>query len=341
MTENVQSSSSGSKRRRAVKPQAEPTSAPVETSLEASAQPSQKRGLQRPDRPVKTETEKIAEVADLFNPPVDGLQEPQAAPARPDPAPSPAVDQAGEEDAVSPTGVSSPEPDDDTPTLERVAEALEVEAKDLYAIEVPVGDNGETISLGALKDAYKNQTEAERMLTERRQQADQRDMQLLQDQHYMANVLEAMRGQLTPQMAQYIESNDKRIDAEERLALTRVAPEIADKTSRVQFIDKAVKHMSRITGRSEEESAMRLGLLRGRGSAMDIKFLHEAVKAMDELERLKGLRTAAETQNKPKSKRSGGRKGVSDALTRARKIAAGGSEADKAKAVAALLGGQK
>ncbi|WP_425044057.1 hypothetical protein [Primorskyibacter sp. S87] len=231
------------------------------------------------------------------------------------------------------------EEDDDSVSLASVAEALEVEPADLYEVQVPLGD-GETVTLGQLKDAYKDQTEAERILTERRSQADQREVALMQEQHFMQNMFEALKGQITPEMAQYISNHDKQVDAEERLALSRVVPDLQGKTDRVQFFEKAVKRMATVTGRSEQESAIRLGMLRGRGSALDIKFLHAAIEAFEELDRLKGYRNDAERhKDLPKTKRSGGKRGVADRLTRAKKLAAGGTDADIARGVSELLGG--
>lgn len=331
MTENVQSSSNGSKVKATATPPV-PTSSPVETSENSSRTSSPNQHAKRPatNEPLRTEAQKAQAVADLFAPPEkerpDSTQD--SAPQTPD---------ASQQPAPEAPEVSTPDVEDRA-TLAALAEALGVEAKDLYALEIPLGD-GEAITLGKLKDAHKAAGHLEREYQTRRNDLDRRELSMVQEQHLMRNVLAALEPQITPQLARYIDDFDRRVDAEERMALGRLVPEIADRTSRAQFIDRAVDRFAEVTGRSKQEAAARLGMLRGRGSAMDIKFLHAAIEAFEELDRLKGFKRGAERQEPAKAKRPGGPKGQTDRLTAARKLAAGGTDADKAAAITALLRG--
>lgn len=357
MNENVQSSNAGSKPpRRRAKPETatpEPTSAPVETSLpasEASSQPPQshKREPARTEQPPMTEADKADAVAALFETPTDENTPPDFIPR------AGVGEGGGEEDgplddtSAPPSDfddehvsddTSTPHDDGDAPvSLADLAEALEIEPKELYDIDIPLG-NGESVSLGEMKDAYRDVNQAEKEYHARRSQVDQREANMFNEQHMMQNVLEALKPQLTPELVNYIQQHDRQVDFEERAAIGRIIPEMKDQTSRAQFLERAVKRMANVTGRSEEEAVLRLNMIRGRGSALDIKFLHAAIEAFEELDRLKGFKVQAERPRNAPDRRSGGPKGLANGLTRARKLAAGGTNADMARAVSELLKG--
>lgn len=78
----------------------------------------------------------------------DGLAETQRQSAPPDGGRAdPAGDAAGDDGAGGARAAPK--------SLSEAAEALGLEVAELYALDVPVGDNGEVLSLGELKDAWK------------------------------------------------------------------------------------------------------------------------------------------------------------------------------------------
>lgn len=356
MTESTQSPKGGSKAK-ATAPKPAPQSAPDATSSAKSGPQSLgRRGVQ--DAPRKTESDIEREVAALFGPVDD--EKPSApetdtetrrgtdaqlpgqkgadggSESSPESDPSAHTD-AGEDlnDAHAP----DPNPDPDAPvTLAELAEGLEMDAKDMYGVMVPLA-NGESISIGELKDQYSEIAQAEQHFATQRRELDTERMGNVREKMMMNNVLEAIRPQLTPELLHYVQDFDRRVDLDERMALQRMVPELREKAARDDFLERAIKRIATETGRSEQEAKARLAQMRGRGAAMDVAFLHKALAAFEELDRLKGVKAGAERQKTPVAKRRGGPRGQADRLTTARNIAARGTEADKAAAVASLLGG--
>lgn len=200
-----------------------PTSkpAPGQTPPETSAST-----LPTSQQPQRSQPDKLKAISDLLGggPPSpeagDGAAAPQAAGTTPT-------------DAASP---KSPKPK----ALLDLAETLGMEPKDLYGLEITVGDD-EVVSVGALKDAYKNQKVAGLETTKRAADLDVREAALVNRQLLWDELGADLSRAINPQTRAKIEQHMAEQEAQERDRFLTALPEYRDQTKFDGFRDDVVK----------------------------------------------------------------------------------------------------
>ena len=102
----------------------------------------------------------------LTGPPAQPDPEPEAALPESDPPAPEAEPSAAEPDAAKPDPDAEPEaPDAGKPmTLKALAEKSELTVKELYAVEIPLGDDGSTVTLGEFKNRVKDLKQVDGLL---------------------------------------------------------------------------------------------------------------------------------------------------------------------------------
>ncbi len=129
-------------------------------------------------------------------------------------------------------------------TPQAIAEGLGVEAAEVYDMDIPLGDDGETVKLGALKDAWQDRATAERESAEREAGLNEREAAIISDQQAWAML--AAEGQLTPKVFERVrERIGERMNQEQGL-LFDLVPELRDETKLDLFRRDLVRVMGQV-----------------------------------------------------------------------------------------------
>ncbi len=129
-------------------------------------------------------------------------------------------------------------------TPQAIAEGLGVDAAEVYDMDIPVGDDGETVKIGALKDAWQDRATAERESVEREAGLNEREAAIISDQQAWA--LLAAEGQLTPQVFERVrERIGERMNQEQGM-LFDLVPELRDETKLDLFRRDLVRVMGQV-----------------------------------------------------------------------------------------------
>lgn len=233
-------------------------------------------------------------------------------------------DGAGAED--SPADGETP-PQAAPKTLSEAAERLGMTEAELYGLEISTGDSaagdGETLTLGALKDAYGERSSWARETAEREARLDERETALQQEQSLWAELGDGVRQVLRPEQQERLRQHLVDQEAAERRKLIAMAPELGDdaKWGKLQTDLQAFFARHGLKG---------LGLSRAEHVLAARKFM----RMEERLERLQKFQPKA-TPPEPVRPSPKPRPNAKARAARAR----GGSEADKLSAVSDLLRG--
>lgn len=171
---------------------------PIDT---ASLEPAEDADTEGQAEPETGQPSALQKVEALLNPPADGAE------------------QATEPESKPPA---------EKLTVQALAEKLQADPATIYALEVPLAD-GETVTLGQLKDVYRN---AEKLTKEREALTEDRsryDVERRQSQQELDELLRVLpRHAITPELIALAQSNLKQTQATEREALLAAVPEWKD-----------------------------------------------------------------------------------------------------------------
>jgi hypothetical protein len=212
-------------------------------------------------------------------------------------------------------------------TLAEAAERLGIEPAAMYDLSINTGD-GETVTLGAIKDAWQDRNSIAREGAKKAMELDARESELVAREAFYSRVQNELAQRLTPQMRSEIAGRFKAEQARHREALLRAMPELSDPAVMTSFLEQL--------GQEFEGHGFRPG---------EIQMLDHRVALMArDLMRAKAriARWAAyEPDQQPiKSRESQGRKDAGGNRTKAiMQRARTGNTADKVAAVGALIKG--
>lgn len=113
-------------------------------------------------------------------------------------------------------------------SIKDLAERLGTTPKKLYeAIQITTGD-GETLTLGDVKDRITTQEAATREIVKRETAITERESAMLQNMQLIQSVYDDLKGKLDPQTIQKWQSQTSQAEARERNLMMQAMPELAD-----------------------------------------------------------------------------------------------------------------
>lgn len=183
-----------------------------------------------------------------------------------DPPPAP------EPPAPAPEGeLPAPEGDDQAPapageipgklTVKQLAERLDVDPAKLYdALEIPVGDNGETVTLDKLKATFQGQAEAAQGTATKAAELDQREAAISSDVQALG-VLEAMQV-LPDNIRSAATMHMQEMAVREWSKFTALVPELQDDAARIQYDNDARSHLKEYGLTPDHFGVRTVGMLR-------------------------------------------------------------------------------
>jgi hypothetical protein len=251
-----------------------------------------------------------------------------------DPGLAPESDQAPlvADDQQDPDDASANQSDQDEEpkpvTLKDLAESLDVESKDLYDVEIPIGSGDEAVSLGTLKDSHKELTK----LNATRESYDDAKLtaenELMVSKRQVAQLIQMGQkaGLLTSETLNDIDNIHSANLQRERASLLDAIHEWKDPITRDREFEEIVDVLSSEYGipRHEIEQSMDHRL---------VKFTNDAVRLMKSVRAAKAL-----AKNPPKTVRAGGRQGSGKTALQTKIDAAkGGTQKQKQDAINLLL----
>jgi hypothetical protein len=137
--------------------------------------------------------------------------------------------EASTEVAAQPGGASG------DMTVQALAEQLGTTPKKLYeSLAITTGD-GETLTLGQLKDRVQGQETATREIVQREQSLQERESAVLQNMQTLQSVMSDLEGKLSPQVIQQMQQRQQRTQARERALMLDAMPELKDPHTFNQF----------------------------------------------------------------------------------------------------------
>lgn len=285
------------------------------TTERSSQEPTSSSSSQ--ETPRMTEAEKAAAVANLLSDdPLDEEGQELSSP--------PAEGGDTGEDTQAPD--EAPEGADEAPqpmTLAEAATKLGIEPAELYDLAITTGD-GETVTLGDLKDAYQNRTAAQRESAEREAALDSREAQVIADQQVwsvLAATGQLPRGTLEAARNYLADHNSRQTDI-----LMQLVPELQDDAKLDNFRRDMVRVLGEV-GLKPQEIAL--------SDHRQALFIRRYIQMEREL---KALKDASRPQP-PKAGKPNGRGQRSDPRSAIVNRARNGTETDKVAAVGHLLRG--
>ena len=188
----------------------QPVTAPTQPETSASTSSTSQR-------PQRSQPEKVKAISDLI-----GGQQP--------------ADGADGADANPPEEAPAGKPK----AFLDLAEKLGLEAKDLYGLEITVGDD-EVVTVSALKDAYKNQQVAGLEAAKKAADLDVREAALVNRQLLWDELGSDLAHAIKPEIRAKIEQHQADREAQERDRFLTALPEYRDKAKFDGFRDDVVK----------------------------------------------------------------------------------------------------
>ena len=210
-------------------------------------------------------------------------------------------------------------------TIAEAAEALGMEPKDLYKMELTTGD-GETVTIGDLKDAYQNRQAAERETAERAAALDERETAIFQEHRLLTELGQDLEKALSPEKRQKLVQNLEARDARERQLLLDAMPELKDKAKFDQFRSDVVEALGKY-GYDPHEIVVT--------DHRHLLIVRDLIRAH---RRIKSLTSISSEQKPPKSAPPQGRGAGSQNKRRSKHVKSHGST-DQVSAVASLIKG--
>ena len=228
-----------------------------------------------------------------------------------------------------PTEVTEALEDDKPPTLTDLAKTLELSEKDLYGVEVPMRGVDESVTLGDLKDAWK----AHRTITQERETYDTNrekqvnEMMVADRQLNQFIDIAKSTGHLSTDVLDKLNDLHSTNIAQQQRTLMNAIPEWHDPQTRSNDFEDLVKFLGDGYGLTRAQVA-------NTTSAMHLKIAYDAMKAKNLVS------DHRRDKPKPTNIKQGARgiKASANAALNAKiKAAKGGSNEQKATAIADLL----
>lgn len=319
----------------------EPTPAPSEPPSMKSS--TQHKRAQTSAQPPTNEAEKVAQVKALFrgeqptdNSPtmgedqIGGDLDPSAdtaASASTQPQSLSAADLEG--DGVPPVSGEEGERAGSGFSIKELAEELGTTPKKLYdSLEITTQE-GETLTLGQVKDRIQGQLTAEREIAQKEQSIMQREAALLQNQQLFQSLYSDLERNLSPQTVNQLKEQQQRQQQRETALLMNAMPELRDEANFDRFRRDVVEFAGSYGFKPHE-----LAISDHRIAVM----LRDAMQTKKRLDKLLSF-DPEKDKAPPKSARPQGKQSkpsrVQQAIRSAR--ANGAKDSDKLNAVSALL----
>ena len=292
-----------------------PTPDPAESDMSQPGNSSSDAKTQR------SESQKAQAVADLLN---------GSAP-QPESSRAPAFDDDGtptDPDApdVVPTPAEGDTKSSKPANLHEAAERLGMETKDLYKLELSTQE-GETVTLGALKDAWQNRQAHEQEIVKRNVQLDERENVTLQAQVLWAQLGEQAAATLTDQQLMQLKQQMVEREEAERATMLKIMPELAEPQTFAKFRQDAVDLLTKHYRYQESEIVI--------NDSRQLQVIRDNIRMRKRLADLEAF------QPKPVSPTSTQSKGnANPGANKARSVAQAkaGGDAQKVHAISQLIG---
>ena len=227
MSENVKPSPTGA----AGQAQAQTLSTQGAGSTPLSDFSQQPKTLPQGKPAKRTEPEKLQAVSALLGAGLD-------APGDPGPGAAPEGLPSGSLESDP-----APAPEAKPKAFLELAEKLGISPEELYGLEISTGD-GETLTIGALKDAYGARQAAGLETTRRAVELDERESALINRQLLWDQLGGELSKALTPDMRQAMERNQVDRENRERDLFLKALPEMRDKAVWDRFREDVVQTLS-------------------------------------------------------------------------------------------------
>lgn len=127
-------------------------------------------------------------------------------------------------------------------TLDQLRDALQLDDAALYGIEVTTGD-GETVKLGALKDAYQDRQKAARETAKREAALDVREAALVNDQQLWQQIGNELGASVKPETLNTLKGRMQQHAVREQEALLTAMPELRDEAVFKNWRGEVVKFL--------------------------------------------------------------------------------------------------
>ena len=211
-------------------------------------------------------------------------------------------------------------------TLKDLAAELEIEAKDLYEVEIPMGAD-KAISLGELKDAYKKFEHMQRDQDDYQETKSRSENELMVARRQLEQLIQlgSATGQLTPELISALDNQHTQNIQREHLALIQAIPEWNDQARKTNDFEKMVNVMQGYGfSRTEVESVMDHRL---------VKFVHDMTQRINLVQEAKKRKKIPASLGKSKP----GHKSKSSALQQRIQRAKTGTSTEKVQAISSLI----
>lgn len=129
-------------------------------------------------------------------------------------------------------------------TLKALAETLKLEDKDLYAIEVPMAKDGETRTLGELKDLAAKQDQFTLRELEFEEERQRKEGELIRSQNELRELMASLpEGAVKPEVLEKVRAKHEATLKLERERTLEAIPEWKDEEKRTEDIKGMVEHL--------------------------------------------------------------------------------------------------
>lgn len=294
-----------------------PEQKPSESFSEKSATP---RPKPKPEHP-KTEADKVDAVKSMFrgeqdNSPTDGGETS---------ADTSYLDSFGEAPDTTPEAPKHLDPN-------TLAEQLGIKPDQLYKqMQISLGDDGETLTLGELKDRVQGQRQAALEMTQKEQAFNEREARLLQNQQLLAAISSEIQGKLSPQTVREVKQRQANHEAHQNRLMYETMPELKDKQNFERF------------RKGVAETLQPYGFKTNELNIQDHRMLlvvRDLMRTKAQLKRLMEFEPPKEDAVPPNQRKPQGKRKRISSAERLKQQARGGTESDKLSAVSALIRGR-
>jgi len=179
-------------------------------------------------------------------------------------------------------------------TLVDAAKALGTSARKLYDLQIPIAPGEEPVTLGELKDAYRNQSEWQQDFASREKSLSEREIRTAQMQQDLAYLQEEIVSKVPPERLRYMQERQEAQLAIEGKLLQSKLPEFRDQHYFNNWRNEAVEYTGRF-GFKPHELVIQDHRL--------IHILHHAMMLEKRLERLASFKP--KPAEPPKRKQGG------------------------------------
>ncbi len=212
-----------------------------------------------------------------------------------------------------------------------LAETLGIKPEQLYKqLQISLGDDGETLTLGELKDRVQSQRQAALETTQRERALDEREASLLHNQQLLAQIGQQLEGKLPPQLVQEVQQRQRQHEAAQNRLMYETMPELRDKQNFERFRNGVIETLQPFGFRPQDMNIQDHRIL---------LVLRDYMRTKAQLQRLMEFEPKQERippkQHKPQGNRP--KQSRADRLTQQ---ARNGSEAQKAAAISAIIRGK-